>query len=242
MIIIHYNYTLFSVKWKVYIVKFYRINRVTGRHWVNLVAFDIDASLCYDGIIEMEAKAAMKKWEWSERIVHFSGRRGKLELAARPLRENEVDLVMALQDRVYENMPDSSLLAPEHRWEVEESVTMDVCIGIFDEKRLCAFALMVINRDCEGRNKGQSYGLPPEDCVTFDTAFVDPDYRGMGMQAYLLRARNEIAAQLGAKYAFVTVSPDNRHSLNNLQKDGFEVLERKRMYSGYDRYVMKKML
>ena len=184
----------------------------------------------------------MKNWDWPERIVRFSGRKGELELTVRLLRADEVDMVMALQERVHANMPDPSLLAPEHRWEVEESVVLDACIGILDGKRLCAFALMVLNRDCEGRNKGQSYGLPPEECVTFDTAFVDPDYRGLGMQAFLLKVRNDIAVRAGAKYAFVTVSPDNLHSLNNLQKDGFEVLERKRMYSGYDRYVMRKEL
>ena len=54
------------------------------------------------------------------------------------------------------------------------------------------------------------------------------------------RRRDEIAKALGAELGFVTVSPDNAFSLKNIMANGFEVLERRRMYGGRDRYILKK--
>lgn len=181
-------------------------------------------------------------WKWTGRIEFFSGKRGGMNLAVRLVRMDEVDLVMELQARVHACMPDPSLLALTDREEVEESARLDVCLGIFDGERLAAFALMVVNRESAHRNTGQKNGLPPEECVSFDTAFVDPDYRGMGLQRRLLQAREEIALQLGAKYALVTVSPANEFSLRNILNQGFEIIARKQLYGGLDRYVLKKDL
>lgn len=184
----------------------------------------------------------MKNWNWTERRVTFSGKRGSLQLVVRLVTPDEVDKVMALQRRVHENMPDPSQLAETGRDEIAESTRLDVCLGVFDGDRLAAFALMVANRESPSRNTGQKNGFIPRECVSFDTAFVDPDYRGLGMQRYLLQARDEIAVQLGAKYALVTVDPKNEFSLRNILSQGFEIIARKQLYGGLDRYVLKKDL
>ena len=182
------------------------------------------------------------KWDWPERRVIFSGKRGERELLVRRMRMDEVDLVMQLQTRVLETMPDSSLLAETDRDEIAESVQLDLSLGVFDGDRLAAFALMVVNRMSESRNTGQKNGLDPLECVSFDTAFVDPDYRGLGLQKFLLTAREDVAHQLGAKYALVTVAPNNAFSLKNVMGHGFEIMARKQLYGGRDRYVLKKDL
>lgn len=184
----------------------------------------------------------MKNWAWPAQEITFAGKRGQARLLVRIVGEDEVDAVMDLQERVHQNMPDPSQLAMTDRDEIAESTRLDVCLGVFDGNRLAAFALMVVNRDSMERNNGQKNGLPPKDCVSFDTAFVDPDYRGLGLQRCLLKAREEIAMQLGAKHALVTVSPENSFSLNNILSQGFEIIARKQLYGGLDRYVLKKDL
>ena len=184
----------------------------------------------------------MKNWNWTAREITFSGKRGEKRLLLRTVRPDEVDKVMELQLRVHANMPDPSLLALTDRDEIAESAELDVCLGAYDAGRLAAFALMVVNRESAQRNNGQKNGLNPLECVSFDTAFVDPDYRGLGLQKCLLQIRNEIALQLGAKYALVTVDPKNEFSLNNILSQGFEILTRKQLYGGLDRYVLKKDL
>ena len=39
-----------------------------------------------------------------------------------------------------------------------------------------------------------------------------------------------------------TVSPENQYSLNNALACGFVIADRREMYGGYDRYLLKKML
>lgn len=181
-------------------------------------------------------------WNWEERRELFSSKRGERMLTVRKLRPGEAELAVQLQDLVHQRMPDPSLLALTDRWEIEESVDLDVCLGVFDGENLAAFGLMVVNRNSPQRNTGQKNAYPWQECVSVDTIFVHPDYRGLGLQSYLLSAQDAIARQLGAKYALVTVAPNNEYSLRNVLNQGFEIIARKQLYGGLDRYVLKKNL
>ena len=82
----------------------------------------------------------------------------------------------------------------------------------------------------------QSYGIPD---IHHDSAIVHPDYRGNGLQRKLL----EVALTLlrpGIVGIGATVSPENQYSLNNALASGFEIVCRREMYGGYDRYLLAK--
>lgn len=175
------------------------------------------------------------------RMEIFSGKTGECALCVRAIQEADVNAVLALQSHVIDCMPDKSLLCGSEREEILESAEMDFCMGIFDGEQLAAFAQMVINRETP-RNLGQKLGYPFEKCVYYEIVFVHPDYRGLGLQTYALRRRDEIARTLGAELGFVTVSPNNAHSLKNILNSGFEVADRRLMYGGLDRYILKKSL
>ena len=171
----------------------------------------------------------------------FSGKAGERALRVRAILPGDVDAVLELQAQVIDCMPDKSLLAGTDAHDVNESLQKDFCMGIFDGDILVAFAQMVVNRPGE-RNLGQQLGYEAEKCVYYDIVFVHPDYRGLGLQAYALRRRDEIARALGAELGFVTVSPNNAYSLKNVMASGFEVVDRRLMYGGLDRYILKKSL
>ena len=171
----------------------------------------------------------------------FTGKLGERVFTVRPITPEDVQDVLALQEYVMRGLPDKDLLMGETEEEILESIDLDFCAGIFDGKRIIAFSLMVVNRETP-RSLGKKLGFPPQDSVYFDITFVHPDYRGMGLQAYLLARREDIARQLGAKLAFVTVSPLNAHSLSNIQNGGFQIYDRRIMYRGVDRYILKKEL
>lgn len=175
------------------------------------------------------------------RMEIFSSRMGDCALKVRAIRSCDIEAVLELQAFVIDSMPDPSLLCGLEREELIDSVEKDFCMGIYDGERLVAFAQMVVNRDTP-RNLGQKLGYPPERCVCFEIVFVHPDYRGLGLQAYALRRREEAAHALGAELGFVTVSPKNLYSLKNVLDNGFEVVERRKMYGGWDRYILKKVL
>lgn len=175
------------------------------------------------------------------RMEVFSGREGERALRVRAITPEDVKVVLELQEYVLSCMPDKSLLCGCEEWEILESAEKDCSMGIFDGKKLAAFAQMVVNRDTP-RNLGQKLGYPYEKCVYYEIVFVHPDYRGLGLHAYALRRRDAIARELGAELGFVTVSPENAFSLKNITANGFELLERRAMYGGRDRYILKKKI
>ena len=85
-------------------------------------------------------------------------------------------------------------------------------------------------------------GIPREEWdgwANADSAIVHPDYRGNGLQRKLL----EVALTLlrpGIVGIGATVSPENQYSLNNALASGFEIVCRREMYGGYDRYLLAK--
>ena len=74
-----------------------------------------------------------------------------------------------------------------------------------------------------------------------DSAIVHPDYRGNGLQRKLLEAALGLLRP-GIVGIGATVSPENQYSLNNALASGFEIVCRREMYGGYDRYLLAKKL
>jgi len=168
----------------------------------------------------------------------------ELKLLFRLCRPEDLEEILALQTRVYDRIENKDIFVLTTREELEESLEKDICIGAFDGDILVAFTLMVTRPDSE-RNLARylDYGADKSArCVTYDTTFVHPDYKGYGLQKVFIRLKDLIALNLGAAEALATVSPDNPYSLNNLQASGFEVVKRKEMYSGVDRLILRKKL
>ena len=162
-------------------------------------------------------------------------------LSVRRLFTDEIIAVLTLQEIVYNAMPEKNQLVLSTEEEFAVSLKDDFCVGAFDGDVLIAVTTMIMNRECE-RNIGGIIGFNPLECVTYDTTFVHPDYRGRGIQRRFITVKDDAARKSGAKYAFSTVSPENSYSLNNVLSGGFEIIERRTMYSGYERYIMKKIL
>lgn len=75
--------------------------------------------------------------------------------------------------------------------------------------------------------------------IHMDTAAVHKDYRGMGLQTRMVcTAEEEISGQ-GKKILLCTVHPDNKYSLNNMLKQGYEIQKRVEKY-GSERFILRK--
>ncbi len=131
------------------------------------------------------------------------------------------------------------------RDEFQESLEQDLVFGIFTEKeQIVALSLVITGRDCE-RNDGRYFDYTPEQlrkCVTYDTTFVHPDFRGYGFQRLFVELKDQESRKLGAEEAFSTISPDNEHSLNNVIARGFTIAAEKELFGGRRRYIMRKCL
>lgn len=112
------------------------------------------------------------------------------------------------------------------------------------ELQLVAFTVMIANRiSC--RNYGTYIGYTPEQqlkCVSMEITVVDDPCRGFGMQRLFVQLREGVARELGATQAMVTIGPENKYSLNNLQASGYEIIDTRPMYEGAMRHILRKQL
>ena len=156
---------------------------------------------------------------------------------------NTVDLpgLMELQSDVHSGMEDKEQFVFTSLEECADSVINDICIGMFKENRLIAASILVVNRASD-RNIGAKMGYDPLQSATLDSMFISHEFRGMGLHNYMIGLRLELADELGAKYAFATVSPKNVYSLKNLKDSGFCCIYRGLMYGSFYRFVMMKKL
>jgi hypothetical protein len=152
--------------------------------------------------------------------------------------------ILTLQSEVISTVSNERSFVLTTEEELTESLASDVCIGAYHYNKLIGFTLMVVN-PLSGRNLGTYLEYSRQQgakCVTYDTTFVDQAYKGYGLQRMFVRLKDKLAADMGRIEALATVSPENEHSLNNLKASGFTIADMKKMYGGYDRYILRKPL
>ncbi|MBQ4050678.1 MAG: GNAT family N-acetyltransferase, partial [Oscillospiraceae bacterium] len=79
-------------------------------------------------------------------------------------------------------------------------------------------------------------------CAHMDSAAVLPGYRGHKLQARLCAMAEQELKKLGYRYLLCTVHPDNRFSLQNMQKSGYEIQKTMFKYGGLPRHILLKTL
>lgn len=170
--------------------------------------------------------------------------RPDLAITIRLCKKGELTEIVSLQDNVYNSVTEKKTFVYSTQEELHASLESDVCIGGYHQSNLIAFTLMVSNADSP-RNLGFYLNYSREQClkcVTYDTTFIQPEYKGYGLQRLFISLKDATAKELGANEALATVSPDNMTSLNNLLASGFEIADEKKMYGAFNRFIMRKSL
>lgn len=158
----------------------------------------------------------------------------------RPCGPGDLAAILALQDAILA-ATGPAIFAPTTLPQMAESLALDVCHGIFADGTLAAYGHLVINRDTD-RNLGLLDGMPYAACLTFDTVFASPGFRGNGFQRVLMQSLFAAAPASGARYMYATVSPDNPYSLDNCLSLGFAIRKEITCYGGQQRYLLRKSL
>ena len=180
-----------------------------------------------------------------EKTMTLSRKAGpEVEVLVRRCTESDLSDIMELQQKIFDGLSDPGLYSIVEAEEILESLREDFCYAVFFEGRMAAFTMMIGNR-ISHRNYGTYVGYPEErlpDCVSMEITIVDNDLRGYGLQRFFVEMREEEALKHGAREAFVTISPDNKHSLNNFIVSGYEVVETRPLYGGSMRHILRKYL
>lgn len=92
-------------------------------------------------------------------------------------------------------------------------------------------------------NLGYDIGFSEEKvkkAAVMDTVAILPEYRGKNLQYRTMQAAENDLKEQGYKYLLCTVHPDNCFSLQNVQKQGYEIVMTKEKYGGYLRHILLK--
>lgn len=151
--------------------------------------------------------------------------------------------LFALQNEVRAAMPRPEQFVPDTLEHLGRYVAQDLCVGAWQGQRLGAYFIL---RYCgmDEANYANVLGVPRAQWPQWanaDSAVVHPDWRGNGLQRRLLEAALQWLRP-GIVGIGATVSPDNEYSLHNALASGFEIVRRREMYGGYDRYVLARRL
>lgn len=165
-------------------------------------------------------------------------------ISFRKARPEDIDAVIALQDRIVDALPDKDVYATSSREDYLEQLKEDVCFAAESGGKLAGFSVMVPNDPDNPRNYGRYLDYDRDQLAataSLDLTMVDPEFRGRGIQRIFNKLRIGTAVEMGAKEGLCTISPDNPYSYRNFLVLNFEIIEQREMYGGKQRYILRKV-
>lgn len=118
--------------------------------------------------------------------------------------------------------------------------TLEFWMAFHEEKLAAVFSILFPGLQSD--NYGYDLELPEEELLQVvhkDTAAVHPDYRGFGLQGRMVQLAEQELAGMGKRILLSTVHPENKFSLNNMRKHGYEIQKRVGKY-GSERLILRK--
>ena len=158
---------------------------------------------------------------------------------------NDFDTFLKLQDIIMDALPDKDIYAPFTDEETRDQLENDFCWLAFAENGdVAGVSVLVPNtKEDQSTNYGHHFNYDEEHLkrtASFDMTMVVPEYRGYGLQRLFNKIRIAKAIELGATEGITSISPLNPYSYNNFLILNFEIVDRRELYGGKDRYLLRK--
>lgn len=158
---------------------------------------------------------------------------------------DDIDYVMELQDAVMDALPDKNIYATYTREESLDALENDYCyIAFAPNGELAGYSVLIANTTpVKEKNYGHYFDYDDErlaKTASLDLTMVVPKYRGHGLQRLFNKIRIGEAMDLGATEGLTSISPINPYSYNNFLILGWEIIDRRPLYGGKDRYLIHK--
>jgi len=171
----------------------------------------------------------------------FEGHLGDRPFGVKVLGKQDLPRILALQEIVYEELPNKDILQPLSNEEFSFILeNHGLIIGAYVAEQLIAFRA-VLTPEIDDEHLGYAIGLVDDSdlkrVLYQEISSVHPNYRGYGLQKTLA---NIIMQQIDTKdfdYLAATVMPYNIASLKDKFSQGFYIVGLKNAYGGKLRYI-----
>ena len=157
----------------------------------------------------------------------------------------DVDSVMELQQTIVDALPNKDIYATYGREDSLDALENDYCyIAFADNGDVAGYSVLIPNTTpVVEKNYGHYFDYDEEHLsrtASLDLTMVAPEYRGHGLQRLFNKIRIGQALELGATEGLTSISPENPYSYNNFLILNFEIIDRRDLYGGKDRYLLRK--
>ena len=158
---------------------------------------------------------------------------------------DDIDHVIKLQDTIMAGIENKDIYATYTREESLDALETDYCyIAFAPNGDVAGYSVLIANTTpVVEKNYGHYFDYTPEQLAktaSLDLTMVAPKYRGHGLQRLFNKIRIGQAIELGATEGFTSISPDNPYSYNNFLILNWEIYDRRDLYGGKDRYLLRK--
>ena len=159
----------------------------------------------------------------------------------------DLDKVMELQQTIMDALPahEKDIYATYNREESLDALETDYCyMAEADGGKVAGYSVLIANTTpVVEKNYGHYFDYDEEHLsrtASLDLTMVPPEYRGHGLQRLFNKIRIGQAIELGATEGLTSISPSNPYSYNNFLIMNFEIADRRPLYGGKDRYLLRK--
>ena len=157
----------------------------------------------------------------------------------------DVDSVMELQQTIVDALPNKDIYATYGEGESLDALENDYCyIAETDGGKVAGYSVLIANTTpVVEKNYGHYFDYDEErlsKTASLDLTMVRPEYRGHGLQRLFNKIRIGQAIELGAVEGLTSISPENPYSYNNFLIMNWEIIDRRPLYGGKDRYLLHK--
>ena len=157
---------------------------------------------------------------------------------------DDLDEVLKLQQTIMDALDNKDLYATYDREESLDALETDYCyIAIAPNGETAGYSVLIPNTTINHKNYGHHFGYDEEHLrrtASLDLTMVAPKYRGHGLQRLFNKIRTGQAIELGATEGLTSISPSNPYSYNNFLILNWEIVDRRELYGGKDRYLLRK--
>jgi Acetyltransferase (GNAT) family. len=155
----------------------------------------------------------------------------------------DLDAVVDLNETVYENLTDKSILRHNTSAMLASCLAApNVTLGAWQAGKLVAFGILYVPQD-EAENHVRDLNLNGSFCSANQKLFVvRNDYRGLGLQRRLIVELEKIAQRRGINLLCATCAPHNTFSIRNFEAEGYRYALTEKKYGGMLRNLYYKCL
>lgn len=178
-------------------------------------------------------------------IVLMNGKGEPSTFHIRRADADDLDRVMELQQIMVDALPDKDIYATYTREESLDALETDYCyIALTEDGETAGYSVLIANTTpVVEKNYGHYFDYDEEHLsrtASLDLTMVAPKYRGHGLQRLFNKIRIGQAIELGATEGLTSISPLNPYSYNNFLIMNFQIADRRPLYGGKDRYLLRK--